>query len=363
MISSRTLRQFDFSLLGITLALAMVGVLGVYSASLNGNEATLYLKQLLRVGFGLGVCLAAVFFGYHQLVDRAYTFYALSLLVLVGVLIFGTEINGSKSWISFGGWNLQPSEFTKIVIILALTRYLAEGSRTDLSGRQILGLVALCTPPVVLIILQRDLGTAVTYAPILVGIMLVAGVRPKVLIGLSLVVILLAPVGWLGLKDYQRQRVLVTFDPELDPQGIGYQTRQSQIAIGSGGLYGRGLGNGLQSQLGFVPESHTDLIFALLAEETGFFGATCILLLYLAMISRLVFLDEKARDRAGILIIAGVLSMVFSHVVINVGMALGIAPAIGIPLPLLSYGGSSTLTTFVAIGLALNVGLRRFVYS
>jgi rod shape determining protein RodA len=156
---------------------------------------------------------------------------------------------------------------------------------------------------------------------------------------------------------------LVTLDPELDPQGIGYQTRQSQIAIGSGGVLGHGIGNGLQNQLGFVPESHTDFIFALLAEETGLIGGVFILLLYLLLLVRLTLIGEQARDRPGILILAGIVALIFSHVLVNVGMALGIVPPIGIPLPLLSYGGSATLATFVSLGLALNVGCRRFVYS
>jgi rod shape determining protein RodA len=166
----------------------------------------------------------------------------------------------------------------------------------------------------------------------------------------------------LALKDYQKQRILVTLDPDLDPQGIGYQTRQSQIAIGSGGLLGKGVGQGLQSKLGFVPEVHTDFIFALLAEEIGFVGASIILMLYLLVLMRLIHIAETARDRVGILIVTGVASLMFFHVVVNVGMTLGILPAIGIPLPLLSYGGSSILTTFAALGLALSVFQRRFVY-
>lgn len=363
MISERAVREFDYPLLILVLSLACVGVLGVYSASLGSGESSLYLKQMLRVGLGLVVCLIVVFIDYRYLVDHAFGLYAASLALLVIVLLFGTEIHGSKSWVSLAGVRLQPSELTKIVIILVLARYLADVNERFLSRRHLTGILALCLPPVVLIVLQRDLGTAVMYVPIVGGIVLVAGIRRKVLLTMVALVVLAAPVGWFALKDYQRQRVLVTFDPELDPQGIGYQTRQSQIAIGSGGVIGRGLGNGLQAQLGYVPESHTDFIFALLAEETGLVGASLILILYLMFLLRLVGVAESARDRAGILIVVGVFCMVFSHVVINVGMALGIVPAIGIPLPLLSYGGSSILSTFVAIGLVLNIHLHRFVYS
>lgn len=363
MISERAVREFDYPLLILVLSLACVGVVGVYSASIGTGDSSLYLKQLIRVGLGLVVCLVVVFIDYRYLVDHAFGLYAGSLALLVAVLLFGTEIHGSKSWVSLGGVRLQPSELTKNVIILVLARYLADLNERHLSRRRLMGILCLCLPPVLLIILQRDLGTAVMYVPIVGGIVLVSGIRRKLLLSAIAVTLLAAPVGWFALKDYQRQRVLVTFDPKLDPQGVGYQTRQSQIAIGSGGVIGRGLGNGLQSQLGYVPESHTDFIFALLAEETGLVGAFLILMLYLMFLLRLVGVAESARDRAGILIVVGVFCMVFSHVVINVGMALGIVPAIGIPLPLLSYGGSSILSTFIAIGLVLNIHLHRYVYS
>src|SRR5690606_20437166 len=209
--------------------------------------------------------------------------------------------------------------------------------------------------PMSLVILQGDLGTAAMYFPIVLAMLLVAGIRLRVLMILLLIGALLAPVGWMVLKDYQKQRILVTLDPGLDPQGYGYQVRQSQIAIGSGGITGRGLGNGMQSQLGFVPEIHTDFIFALLAEETGVIGCIFILALYLFVLWRLISIAEQARDRQGILIITGISALIFVHVAVNVGMALGLVPPIGIPLPLLSYGGSATLTIFLALGLALNV--------
>ena len=185
----------------------------------------------------------------------------------------------------------------------------------------------------------------------------------RFLIGILFITLCLTPVGWFLLKDYQKERILVTLDTGRDPQGIGYQSRQSQIAIGSGGLFGKGLGQGLQSQLGFVPEIHTDFIFAILAEEIGFVGSIFMLMLYLLVLMHLVRIAENARDRVGILLVTGVTSFICFHVAINVSMTLGIVPPIGIPLPLLSYGGSSTITAFAALGLALNVHQRRFVYS
>lgn len=363
MINGRLLGRLDFILLWLTLTLAILGVLGVYSASSGDPDSSLYLRQAIRICLGLLVCLVLLSIDYRFLVDHAFFLYGVSLSILAGVLLFGSEINGSKSWISIGGMNLQPSELTKIVMILVATRFLTDLNERHLTNRQLATLGLISALPIALIILQRDLGTALMFFPIVGGIIWVAGIRPKTVLVCLLLLLLLSPLVWFGLKDYQKQRVLVTFNPELDPQGIGYQARQSQIAIGSGGIFGRGIGNGLQAQLGFVPESHTDFIFALLAEETGLTGATAILALYLVLLLRLIDIAQKARDRAGMLILVGIVCMIFSHVLINVGMALGIMPAIGIPLPLLSYGGSSLITVFAAIGLGLNVGLRRFVYS
>lgn len=357
MLNRRTLTQFDYLLFGTALALALLGVLGVYSANPD-----LYADQLVRVGLGIFVCLIVVYVDYHFLVDYAFLLYGASVLVLIGVLFSGIEIHGSKSWINLAGFSFQPSELSKIVLILALARYLSEFAADRPELRQLCIAGGLTLLPVTLVTMQQDLGTAIMHLPVAASMLIVSGLRMKVLVVVLLIVVCLAPVGWFGLREYQKQRVLSTFDPEMDPQGIGYQTRQSQIAIGSGGFLGHGLGKGLQNQLGFVPESHTDFIFALLAEETGFLGGSLILLLYLLLLVRLTLIGEQARDRSGLLIMAGITGLIFSHVVVNVGMALGIVPPIGIPLPLLSYGGSATITTFISLGLALNVSCRRFFY-
>jgi rod shape determining protein RodA len=358
----RRMSRFDYQLFGSAMLLALLGVLGVYSASLQHSVSGAFTRQLIWTGLGLVACFAVFSIDYHHLVDYAFSLYALSVALLIWILLFGKTINGSKSWLSIAGQNFQPSELVKIVVILALTRYLAELTDNYLRRRHLLVLVAIVIVPVFLVVLQGDLGTALMYFPILGGLILVAGLRMKIVVITLVIALAVAPAGWLALKDYQKQRILVTLDPDLDPKGIGYQTRQSQIAIGSGGLLGTGLGNGLQSQLGFVPEIHTDFIFALLAEETGVLGACLVLGLYLFLLARLARIGEQARDRSGILIVTGIASLIFFHVVVNVGMTLGVLPAIGIPLPLLSYGGSSALSTYVALGLALNVHYHRFVY-
>ena len=344
------------------MALALLGILGVYSASLQNPASNAFVRQLLWTALGLFICFVVLSIDYHYLVDYALHLYVLSILLLIGILLFGTTINGSKSWLTIGGQSFQPSEAVKIVVILALTRYLAGLSEDYLKVQHFIVLVMITIVPVCLVVLQGDLGTALMYFPILGGMMIIAGLKFRFVLAVLLLALTMAPASWLVLKDYQKQRIMVTFDPDLDPKGYGYQTRQSLIAIGSGGILGTGIGNGRQSQLGFVPEIHTDFIFALLAEETGLVGACLVLMLYLFVLSRLVRVGEQARDRSGILIITGIASLIFFHVTVNVGMALGITPAIGIPLPLLSYGGSSALSTYLALGLALNVHYNRFVY-
>jgi rod shape determining protein RodA len=363
MLTRRFLSQFDYCLFLAVVILALIGAMGIYNGSAEDGNYSLFSRHLLWIGLGITVCLFITSIDYHFLTDHAFLLYGLTTLLLLGILLFGREINGSKSWFTIGQVNFQPSEIAKVVLILALARYLSEISGSFLQHRHLFALGALTLCPMVLITLQGDLGTALMYLPILFGIVIVAGLRGRFLIGILLVALCVTPLGWFFLKGYQKERILVTLDPGRDPQGVGYQSRQSQIAIGSGGLFGKGLGQGLQSQLGFVPEIHTDFVFAILAEEIGFVGSICILMLYLLVLMRLIRIAEKARDRVGILLITGITSFIFFHVAINVSMTLGIVPPIGIPLPLLSYGGSSTITTFTALGLALNVHQRRFVYS
>ena len=362
MFNRAAFTQFDYFLFVTAVSLAFLGILGIYSA--GGEQGSgIFARQIVWIALGVAICLTLTSVDYRFLADHAFLFYFCSVALLIGILFFGTEINGSRSWITFAGVVFQPSEMSKLVVVLALAQYSGEINEDGLRGKHLLALAGITLIPVTLVVLQGDLGTAVTYFPILATVVvLMAGLQPRLLLAGLVVCLFLAPVGWSSLEDYQKQRILVTIDPERDPQGIGYQTRQSRIAIGSGGVTGKGLGNGLQSQLGFVPEVHTDFIFALLAEETGLIGAILILLLYFLVLMRLVQMAEVAQDRLGTLIVASIASLMFFHIAVNVGMTLGVLPAIGIPLPLMSYGGSSTLTTFAALGLALSVYRHRFVY-
>ena len=352
--------QLDFLLLGASLLLLLAGLLAAYSLSLGETASTLYLKQLSRVGIACFLCLIFTYIDFEILTHYSIVFYIILLLLLLGVLLFGTEIHGSRSWLAFGSFRLQPSEPGKIVFILFMASLLGQFKKEYLPSSKLAQCTVLGLLPVILILLQGDLGTAVLYLPVLGGMLWMSGIRPKVLIIILLCLLLVAPAGWIVLKDYQKLRIKTVFNPDLDPQGIGYQTRQSLIAMGSGGFFGKGIGKGLHAQLGYVPESHTDFVFTLLVEETGFIGAFFILILYLIILWRMLEIARNARNRGGLLITTGVICFFLSHLVINIGMATGLLPAIGIPLPLLSYGGSSMLASSAALGLVLNINLRRF---
>ena len=362
MLSFRLFLRIDYLLLLLVLVLSLIGALGAYSAETPGGPGNTFVRQLVWIGLGFCVCLAVAAVDYHLLTDYAFFLYICAILMLLAVLLFGMEIHGSKSWLVVGPVRFQPSELGKLVLILTLARYLAAIEGASVRGRHFLAVILLTLVPMGLVILQGDLGTAAMYLPILLAVILVAGLRARFLVGLLALTLCLSPAGWFVMKNYQRQRILATLNPELDPQGVGYQTRQSLIAIGSGGLLGKGIGQGDQSQLGFVPEIHSDFIFSLIAEEAGLAGASVILILYLLVLMRMVRIAQVSRDRTGIFIVAGLVALIFSHVVINVGMTLGLLPPIGIPLPLLSYGGSFTLVIFTAIGIALSAYSRRFVH-
>ena len=357
------LGYFDLPLIAVILCLAGIGLTGVYSATLHGAQSNLFLKQIIWICAGTVLFLFLNLNDYRFPTDYAFVIYAGAVFSLVAVLLFGTEVHGSRSWIRISGFGFQPSEFAKVAVVLVLARYLGGQHEDYLSKTRILTLTGLTLCPALLVMMQGDLGTALTYFPILIGTMFVAGLRLRLVLQAVILSLLSAPLAWFALKDYQQQRILVTLNPSLDPQGVGYQTSQSIIAVGSSGLTGKGFGQGFQSQLGFVPEIHSDFVYALLTEEWGLLGGGLILCLYLLLFQRLAWIGGQARDRSGILIVTGVASLIGFHVLVNVGMSLGISPPIGITLPLLSYGGSSTLAFLICLGLAASVYRRRFVYS
>ena len=360
MIRRRFRAGLDPVLVILVLALSLTGGVGVFSAA-ESDSSGLFIRQLIWIALGIGVCAVLVSLDYRLYTDYAPVWYCGGLVLLVLVLLYGSEINGSRSWLVLGPVHIQPSELGKLAVILTLAKSLASLNRRHPGIWHLLKVGFLTLVPMVLVVLQGDLGTALMYIPIMLGIVVVAGLRLRILVWCLLAALCASPAVWIYLKDYQKQRILTTLDPELDPQGVGYQTRQSQIAIGSGGVFGRGIGQGSQSHFGFVPEIHSDFIFALMAEETGLIGAGTILLLYLLVLMKLIGIAVESRDRTVILVVTGVVSMISSHVLVNVGMTLGLLPPIGIPLPLLSYGGSFTVVTFSALGVALSAQAQSYV--
>jgi rod shape determining protein RodA len=300
---------------------------------------------------------------YHTLIETSIPIYLGALALLVLVLFIGVGPGGTKSWLGIGGFRFgQPAELAKLAATLLLARYLATADRRHLSPRQLATAIAIAALPVVLIVAQPDLGSAAMFAPLVAGMLLVAGLRLRHLaIALAACLALGAATWTLAMKPYQRQRVITFLAPESDPQGAGYQVRQSKIAVGSGELTGKGYMQGTQSQLRFLPARHTDFVFAVLAEEWGFLGVLGALGLYAVFIVNGARVAIRARDREGILLVVGLLSIIAFHVLYNTAMVVGLVPITGIPLPFLSYGGSFTLLNFAATGLILGVDVRRYV--
>jgi rod shape determining protein RodA len=285
------------------------------------------------------------------------------VVALLVTYLIGERVYGSRRWIPLGGgFHLEVSEFVKLVIILLVARYLADLKVDVLEIREVLKLAGLVAIPTVLVLKQPDLGTSVSYLAILVAGAFLAGLRWKYVAVIAVVAVIVVPVSWQHfLTDYQKARLVSFMDPERDPQGQGYQLIQSQIAVGSGGMFGKGVTKGTQTQLRFLPVPHKDFIFSAFAEEHGFVGVVVLLALFFVLVMRIVQNAQTAPDRAGMYICMGVASLLLYHALVNVGMVVGLMPVTGIPLPFMSYGGSSIWTDFLALGLVNNVRLRRFV--
>jgi len=308
---------------------------------------------------------------YHALLERVPYFYIAAVLLLIVTMFVGNKVFGSTRWIRLAGFTLQTSEFVKIVLILLVARYLTDakllGSPDKLSGEKSLswgdlGLLGLLVGvPMVLVMKQPDLGTSMTYVPILVAGVLIAGLRWKYLAIIAAVIVISLPIGYHFLKPYQKDRLASFVSPDRDPKGTGFQVIQSRIAVGHGGMWGRGAKESSQTHLGFLPVPHTDFIFSSFAEEHGFVGIVVALVLYFLLIMQVVQNAQTATDKAGLFICMGVAALLLFHVLVNVGMVVGRMPVTGIPLPLMSSGGSNTWSIFLMLGLVNGVRLRRFV--
>lgn len=357
-------RDFDWFLLGLAVLIAAIGVVEIYSTTAhNPAMATQYRKQIYWVLLGIVVALVVSRIDYHIIVEQAPWLYALSVVALGVLLVAGRSVAGVRRWFTLGGGlSFQVSEIVKLVIILGVAALLAQKGSKCVSWRDLIKLGILVGIPAILVALEPDLGTALCFFPIVAAGVLLAGMRWRQVMVLVLLGALALPVAWHFARPYQRERVMSFVHPSQDTRGSSYQGIQSKIAIGSGGLWGRGIGNGTQSQLGFIPVAHEDFIFAAFSEEQGFAGTLFVLLLYLLMLLRLLDGAQSAGDRAGTLILVCFAALLFFQVCVNAGMMIGYFPITGIPLPLMSQGGSSLLATFLGLGLAMSVKMRRLVY-
>ncbi len=361
---SSGLDSFDLRYVALILAILGIGVLSIYSVTYGqqGTATPYYLKQLVWIGLG-GVAFFIMWVSdYHRLAQFAYPAYVFILLLLLFVLFEGRTSKGAQRWIALGPFSFQPSEFAKLMLILVLAHYYSKAHRVGLMQRVIVpGLLML--PGLVLILKQPDLGSGLSFVAVYAAMLLVAGIRSQALGAMLLLCVMLFPFAWEGawgsLHDYQRQRIMAFVDPDYDPGGKGYHALQSRIAIGSGELMGKGLYGGTQSQLKFLPEGHTDFVFAVYAEEWGFLGVLVLLALFVSLIWLSLEIASKAKDELGALLAAGIVAMLCFCAVVNIGMTAGMFPIVGIPLPLVSYGGSATVMTMASLGLLLNIKRKR----
>lgn len=361
MLKTIRFRDLDWFLLSLAATLAGLGILQIYSTTLHSALASQYKKQMYWVLAGCVLALLVSQIDYHAVLESAPWFYGGSVVALVALLAVGQRVARTRRWLHIGSQTFQVSEMAKLAIIICVAAYLAERRDKHVSWKDLVFVGSLVGLPAVLVAAEPDLGTALTFVPIAAAGIFLAGIRARQVAVLCLLGALMLPVGWHLLQPYQRERLKTFLHPSDNLQGAAYQVTQSKIAIGSGGFWGKGIGNGTQSQLGFIPVSHADFILASWAEEQGFVGTMVVLLLYLALILRLLDGAQLAGDRAGALLIVGLASVLFFQVAVNAGMMIGLIPTTGIPLPLMSQGGSSALITFLGLGLAMGVRMRRFV--
>ncbi len=360
----RLLQSFNYPLLGTVLIICGVGVLNLASASRTAH-AEVWINQGYWLLIGLGVAVLLCSFDYRHLLSLAYPAWLLSVALLVLVLIVGDVHKGAQRWLDLGPFRFQPSELTKLAVILVLARYYHEKKEPPdgFTIRRLFWPAFLLLIPVALIMRQPDLGTAMIVLAIGGSILLFAGINRRSLVWVGGLAAVSSSIGWLFLlREYQRARILAFLNPGGDALGSGYHANQSMIAIGSGGLSGKGWGEGTQTQLRFLPEQHTDFVFSVWAEEHGFVGSMVVIGLYAVFLIMAIAVASQAKDRFGAFLSVGVAVMVFWQVLVNIGMVTGLLPVVGVTLPLISYGGSSVLTSLAGVGLLLNVSMRRFSF-
>lgn len=361
----RLLFHFDWVLLFLLLAVCAVALLNMYSAGVSlvaGGSDPVYVKQFCW--FLIGLVMMTVCFGidYRLINQYAYVIHAIAVFLLVVLFFYGELTRGTQRWFVIGSFSIQPSELAKISLMLALSRFFSTNEIDDgYNLRQLWIPFLLTIVPFLLIMKQPDLGTATVLLIIFVSLAFFVGIRWRSVAIVVLGGLLFLPAVWHVLKDYQKERILTFLNPELDPLGAGYHVIQSIIAVGSGGLFGKGFLKGTQTQLRFLPEHQTDFIFSVFAEEWGFLGGMVLLILFLSLIFWGLRIARQSRDLTGTLIAYAVTMLIFWEVLINIGMVLGIVPVVGIPLPFFSYGGSALVVLMMGVGLLMNISMRRFM--
>lgn len=359
----RILKNLDWWLVAAVVLLLGCGLglidSATHSFAVSTGKAWHVQRQSMFMAFGLLLVTASFAFDYRMLKNYASRLYIFNIVLLVAVMLFGHSQLGAQRWIQIGSLSFQPSEFAKVFLIICLATFMDKRIEWLENFKDYLPVFAYIFVPFLLVMRQPDLGTSLTFIAILVGMIFVSGFKYKWFFRLGVIFVALLPVFWLILKDYQKNRIRVFLNPELDPFGSGYHVIQSKIAIGSGGLLGKGWLAGTQSQLNFLPENHTDFIFAVAGEEFGFIGTAFIIILYAIIIWRGIAIALDADDNFGTLLAVGVTSMFMFHVLVNIGMTAGIMPVTGVPLPFLSYGVSSLTTNLMLVALLLNIKVRK----
>ena len=354
------LKKINWWITGTVLILGILGIVFIYSAGFDGEKINpIYQKQIVwwLIGF-LGFVLA-YYVDFRTLGSNAYILYALSIFILMGVLFKGRISHGAQSWINIAGFSLQPSEIMKLVMVFVLARYLSDHQLEKHRLKFLFMPFILSIIPLILIIKQPDLGTAMIFMPIIFAMVFAAGARLKYLINLMIVSAMSIPFFWMFLHEYQKDRIRVFLNPNIDPLGAGYTIIQSKIAIGSGGLFGKGWLSGTQSQLNFLPERHTDFIFSVIGEEWGLAGTFFLIFCYFKLIQTALDITQHTRDKFGVYMVLGIVSIFTLQVVINIGMVMGVFPVVGIPLPLISYGRSSLLSFILMMGFLVNLSKQK----
>jgi len=365
MFDRRLVQYFDWGLMGLAILIGCIGLLTLYSAVTAETptpQKILFFKQLLWFCVGLFAMVASFIFNYKILDRWSLPIYIVSIVLLMAVVFSGKYVGGSRRWLIIGPVSFQPSELVKIAVILSLAHYYSKDAKTrGFTLRELVRPMMIILLPVLLIGMQPDLGTAGLVVLIAGSITVFVKIERRSFAYLIASGAGLVPLIWFFLKEYQKKRILIFLDPDRDPLGAGYHIIQSKIAIGSGMLTGKGFLQGTQNALSFLPEEHTDFIFSVLAEEWGFLGSITLILLFLILIIWGLNVAHGCREPFGTIVAVGISAMIFWQVFINIGMAMGLFPVVGVPLPFVSYGGSSVLTTAISIGLLLNVSMRRFM--